>query len=142
MSRGVSVVVGLGPAATDVERREGGSGRFVGGRVVGGVGVGPSDARDGGGEVEGTYRRARMAPMDVRDIGVTADVGRGCRMEDGGPSGIGPSHLCLLDMPPPGWPAGGWGFIRVVGDVCLGSGCDVDEGMPVLKRRLGAGNCF
>lgn len=77
--------------------------------------------------------------MDARPIVVVAEAGRSCRMDEGGPSGMGPSQRCLLDITPPGGAAaGGWGLVvRVAGDVWRGSGCEDDDGIPVLKRRFG-----
>lgn len=116
-SRGVSCA--LVRAFTDVERREGGRGRLVGGLDLGGVGVVCRLVREGGGEAEGMYRRDRMAPMDVPLLPCCPELGRHCRMELGGPSGMGPSHRCPRGVVLPLVVGGNGLVLEVVRDGCL-----------------------
>lgn len=125
-------------ALTDVERRDGGRGRLVGGLDFGGVGVVCRFVREGGGEAEGMYRRDRMAPMDVPLAGCP-ELGRVCRMEVGGPSGMGPSHRWPRGVIlPDGAPDGVNGLVcELLRDACLGCWDVLEAGIPVLKRRDG-----
>lgn len=112
MSRGVNCELLRAAAVTEVDRREGGRGRLVGGLDFGGVGVVCAFVREGGGEAEGMHLRERMAPMDVPLLDCWPELGRACNIDVGGPSGMGPSHRCPRGVVlPVGAADGGYGLV-------------------------------